>query len=1666
MADDTHPEDDRMQLDPSDQEPEHEISSQDLTLYNQLRSKFLARLRQWCVESIKPDKTSRNSSPALLQQHTTFQRRLLKYLDDCTTDADRCDMHIDSAVHAQQQGASNAAGDGTEAAHAYTWPAEFSNDTVDGEILSTLMFVFESLRSQSQQHHKVLDPHRDTSNEELRQLFTECLHRYAEVSKAYFDTIPPHLKNLSQDESQQHKSDFVPTIPQLYLPRNLKSWFTSIEEEKQTCLCVSDTSSTSFLIGSMLVIAMSASERIHVRVTDVQKFPRLELVSEKVQQEHAFEGTMSEFRVHLQEGLSAIHKQKVTAETSIVAIHFIVCSGDAHVYERVQPASGDVMKILDEMMTLPHNQLPCLQQERVVSLVNILDEIERAYVSTSEKQALMTKYHARLGKDLKLVSCASCGVRGLESDNEYGFVNMELPDGFPFRKESEDTEENEDTAESAKTFWDNIPPVFQFKTYPMREDGEPTGLYVDKINIMCRKLRVDKEDSYTLMTRELQIVDKAEQDHVRELFNVRLEQENYGAEELKTRRAERKQLRDSIEKPPWAAHLHPEQLQRYQEEQCIRSRYWCAKTAQYYWLHPELVQIDEKGGIRVKFDLCSKCRHHLTQPETKKTPNDWLALCNGHDFGWGKRVNQLGPPLQDRVAGIPPLLPNLPTLTLIEDMIVAKVRITCALLKLTVRNVRGRGQVRIPGHVGHGNQVTYLKGQCVATHNIEADISVGRDAAASSQQADGGGDNAQESASFEWSMLSAEKIANRVNVYFMVQGRVGPARRDRLAELMIQNEALQVRRYHILRHLYFHHRNTPGYQNLGSFQEIEREAQFTAFTQNLHTRMKSNMHVENDDSIRAKEAELTSDITGGHAGLDSSINQHNGDAVNESADGQPHGDVSMHDASGGAGPSANPPGGDAMSALLAAVTRQGPCEIAHDLLLTGSGTDDACIGRYLLTDHEISNQPVWVHESYEYILGFHVLHDGGVWTVRHIDVTVDHSEIENLQLGSVRLTLDTTRAWHQVLEATESYSECITEPNASISIVNAPTGSGCPRLAWSEFLKARDALAAEANIPRDGDGLVPVIMNYVQLTDVESSTDGDHANRQYFEKVKEFVEAQGKLDTADIPDDGDPMSTSSKSDSDDAESDTGGPARHHNVDSAGSHGDEAQHTSAAEPAGGEAQQPAPSFHEATIRLLSSNELMESKYETDEILYGGFPQLFPLGTGLEKHKTGLTRALLKHFLCHFTTAFAENSHFVFYVFNCHIRTLNNTAAYIALKDRQDAPQIFEEFISDPSFLQKARNAARFPNCKDAKEVSRIVNPYLQMTGAQMPFSDAEKQRFSNEAWAMFHFYGEPSYFATASPEKDAWSFRFSYPTVDPSKFPATNVVDESRDFRDVFEQEGQFQFPAPSAHVEWKVPMNIDLSCFKLAQFASDHPVGCVEMFSRILESIIEILIGLRPLNSRKSTYKTAGAAFGLQEDKLCKKGIFGYARAIAGCAECSGRDAVHTHLVVWSRLMPMHIQWAAGNEPLMQRIARVIESHLFAHIPAEYHVQDLLNKMTPFEKREKPPRFGCKDAPDIFLAQTGDGDESENVVETHGDQQAPDEAEPSEEDERRDDQKSPRSAAFKKHVFSFATRTHVSLLHHTPTHTHARTHTHTHTQHTQHTHTPHTYAQRHNYIDT
>ena len=271
---------------------------------------------------------------------------------------------------------------------------------------------------------------------------------------------------------------------------------------------------------------------------------------------------------------------------------------------------------------------------------------------------------------------------------------------------------------------------------------------------------------------------------------------------------------------------------------------------------------------------------------------------------------------------------------------------------------------------------------------------------------------------------------------------------------------------------------------------------------------------------------------------------------------------------------------------------------------------------------------------------------------------------------------------------------------------------------------------------------------------------------------------------------------------------------------------------------------------------------------------------------------------------------------------------------------------------------------------------------------MPFSDAEKQQFETETYAMFHRFGEPSYLVTVSPNNDVLSFRFSLPTRARGMFPASASVQPSTgaaaacDVGDLFEKEETAQIPIrglqatdENAEIRMDIPVAqrseaFNFSTVNLIKFATEHPVGCVEMFRRMLQAVLEILIGLPTTfsTSRKSILQGQDRA--LRDPKFRNKGILGYAKAAAGCTENSGRDATHSHFSIWTDLSPMIIQAAAANKPVMELIARVIESHMFAHIPAEYHIRDCLTKMVVYEKRFVLPRFGARDASDIGRAQS------------------------------------------------------------------------------------------------
>lgn len=1538
----------------------HDVSESMYAFYYTCRQKFHQSLMLWCSDSIQSvdnddlmPENEANTTAQLCSSHHRFQKRLQMYIEALQHDPSA--MQIEAARQ---------------------WTDDICLETLDGEIMHSLIPICTSLWEHPA--HKQLIFEQDptvVSSAVLRDMFVECMHRHAEVT---FGTLQ-NMNIPSED------------VPRLSLNRDMVTFeengceicvrfLEMIETEDQSCLAVLKERQVPIFVGSILAIEVGKKRVVHVRVTNLEFLPQITNVSDAVLRRHGYLGVGSVGHARLVQFLSKLYQTDVLETTPIHIIHFTPCASNANVYERLESVPQSVSDYLDYFVSQQAHDNPCVQQERVASLIKITDEIQRAYVSTAEKQDLMNQYHAKVGKKLRLISCASCGVRGLECDAEHGFAQITFPQGFPY--------EDDLYKEGGGGYC-----PCSYVPYAIDNTARPRRVHVKphEAGAMYQRLRMDVDKVVlNAADRQHRYFQSLSQDHT-------LDQPT-----LNQVRHERKKIRDSLDRPPW--HLSPENLKRYRLEQCIRSRFWDDKTASYYALHPELVEIDLPSSA-ISMDCCSKCRHHLVQPEGKDMPVDWYSLCNKIDFGVSERVNQLPPP-NDGLS-VTDVRENLPPLSLIEQMIVAKVRILCPVFKYTVKVWLGKS-MRVGGHVGKGHKTMVLQGQCVAMENIHMDVRV----EAQNERA-ASGDEAPEPEEIEWKMLSATDISNRVNVYFMVEGPHGEKKKDQLAALMLNGEHLKVNRKYLLRHLWFHHRNTPGYQDTTQFETIEREESFATFQQAFREHVTANMHVEDDASIQAAEQILTSDITGGHAGptglgLDGDtqmVESREDTCESQNTAGE---DVILN------GTQPPPPVGrwsekdsDVNSDLAQKVAQMAgnycemPSMVAAPVNLSPSGSrtsSDSDQEIVLRPRHRIHRDRIGLDPKDIKKGGVYWYRDGGDGVYKQVEV---QSIDQTLQPPSFGIRIDgrerETEAHRLFLHPPGALEENInvqlhTDSNDELeprrhrrlvsveNDISAANNNADARMCDDDAEKVPDE-NADAPISENEAEKVPEELYFfntnVQLTNKNNNT-GKRA--QHLTAVENFFKDNGKLDVPDIPGDGEPISEednshASNSHASNTSDDDDTPQTR--VTSIGL-GDDSQATLPAQS----------SMRAAEIIATRSNELMHTKYEFDKIMCGGFPYEFPLGTGLEKFKDGLPVSLQKHLVSQFTTAFASNAHLLFYVFNRHIVSLNNNSAHVVLKDRPETTEWFGRYITDAQFLQKARNAARNPHSTEAEEVLRVVNPFLKITGEKMPFSDAEKQQFETETYAMFHRFGEPSYLVTVSPNNDVLSFRFSLPTRARGMFPASASVQPSTgaaaacDVGDLFEKEETAQIPIrglqatdENAEIRMDIPVAqrseaFNFSTVNLIKFATEHPVGCVEMFRRMLQAVLEILIGLPTTfsTSRKSILQGQDRA--LRDPKFRNKGILGYAKAAAGCTENSGRDATHSHFSVWTDLSPMIIQAAAANKPVMELIARVIESHMFAHIPPEYHIRDCLTKMVVYEKRFVLPRFGARDASDIGRAQS------------------------------------------------------------------------------------------------
>jgi hypothetical protein len=395
----------------------------------------------------------------------------------------------------------------------------------------------------------------------------------------------------------------------------------------------------------------------------------------------------------------------------------------------------------------------------------------------------------------------------------------------------------------------------------------------------------------------------------------------------------------------------------------------------------------------------------------------------------------------------------------------------------------------------------------------------------------------------------------------------------------------------------------------------------------------------------------------------------------------------------------------------------------------------------------------------------------------------------------------------------------------------------------------------------------------------------------------------------------------------------------------------------------DADPPHPNSKHARVTLARNKVPVDSNGHSHLIFYGAWPMQFPLQTGLQLHSKGMDKSMHVHLLTQFTNVFAQEQNLVFSMFNFYTRKLNNENVHAKLRGKHDALDSLGSIIGSARFHERLQEAKMNPVGKDAQEVLRLVNPFLQITGAVMPFSTAEARGFYQELMAMSHRFGEASYWVTVSPGTDSLSLRLSFPTLQRGKFPATSKLPDGQKWTTLGQALGDSDTPSiklpcrcrpsnTSFEPEEELPaqddnadvgeglnigtMNFSTQSWNINKYAADNPVACADLFRRILAAVFDVLLGIPSVQHQRKTNMT--------EEHLKRQGVFGQARACGSASEVQGRKALHVHMLVWTKLSPLFIQWASGCPALMQRIAAVVQSHIQAHIPMEYHVDNMLDK--------------------------------------------------------------------------------------------------------------------------
>jgi hypothetical protein len=361
---------------------------------------------------------------------------------------------------------------------------------------------------------------------------------------------------------------------------------------------------------------------------------------------------------------------------------------------------------------------------------------------------------------------------------------------------------------------------------------------------------------------------------------------------------------------------------------------------------------------------------------------------------------------------------------------------------------------------------------------------------------------------------------------------------------------------------------------------------------------------------------------------------------------------------------------------------------------------------------------------------------------------------------------------------------------------------------------------------------------------------------------------------------------------------------------------------------------------ATVEVSRESEPLNSYMDAQMILDGGFPFIFPLGTGSGTNNGPMSKNHRRFLLSHFCRRPCRNSRLLFYLHDLKQRA--DTARVMKAQVSMDDNNLrkFYNFVMDPANVVKLEQAQKNPESKEANALLRQILPFVNITGGKIPFSPFERgQRCTSELFALCRMYDLPNLFITIGfdERRNVVTAKISctgYNGIPRNEAMSTPNTSASSDFWKI--PSDQCNFSEFSRRLPGNLPVipeAVTIWQEEIAGIISKDPVAVALIGYRMLQAFSSTLLGV------KLTDKKTFANFESQTG-----GLFGLPKAYFWVHELTGRNILHFHALYWVGLPPWLTQRLAVSNEWSTLLTSMFKDIYNASITPELHACNLLRR--------------------------------------------------------------------------------------------------------------------------